>query len=318
MSLVPSWLRTLDQSASSSSARIMGSAVCTPWPNSSRLTVTVTVPSGAMATKAPGISTGLRAAGAAAPWLCAASGNRPSAKPLAAPSLRKVRRGSSATAGVSASRASRSCSARGSSCMDVLNMVVAPSGQGARGVGHGGADAGVGTTAADVAGHGGVDVGGGGLFALGQRFEEGGGAHDLAALAVAALGHVVLHPGVAHGAAHAVISPGDGFDSGDLFALDAADGRDTGARGRAAGVQGAGAARGRAAAELGAGQAQRIAQRPEHGRGGIDVELLGATGDLQGGRGGSPGNRGSGDAGSRGRTPGKGASVVPGPRPALA
>jgi hypothetical protein len=44
-------MRTWLQSASSSSASIMGSAVCTPWPISECGTITVTVPSGAIFTQ---------------------------------------------------------------------------------------------------------------------------------------------------------------------------------------------------------------------------------------------------------------------------
>ena len=97
------------------------------------------------------------------------------------------------------------------------------------GVGDGGADAGIGAAAADVAGHGGVDVGVGRLLAVGQRLEEGGRAHDLAALAVAALRHVVLDPRGLHGRADAVGAIGDGFDGGDLLAVGGRDRRDAGA-----------------------------------------------------------------------------------------
>ncbi|MNN23460.1 hypothetical protein D3C81_1368580 [compost metagenome] len=83
--------RTLRQSASSSSASAIGSAVCTPWPNSSRFTATVTVLSGAMIRNACG--------GGALdlPPSCAcacASGATPSASPPPARpvSFRKPRR----------------------------------------------------------------------------------------------------------------------------------------------------------------------------------------------------------------------------------
>ena len=57
------------------------------------------------------------------------------------------------------------------------------------------ADALVGAAAADVAGHRGVDVGVGGLR---LRGEQRRGRHDLAGLAVAALRHVELDPGLLH------------------------------------------------------------------------------------------------------------------------
>ncbi len=87
--------RTLRQSTSSSSARAIGRAVCTPWPNSSRLTATVTVLSGAMTRKACGGDGGLAAASCAP----ASIGATPSAKPppASAVSFRKLRRSSVAT-----------------------------------------------------------------------------------------------------------------------------------------------------------------------------------------------------------------------------
>jgi hypothetical protein len=45
---------TCDQSASISSARIIGRDVYTPWPNSSRFTVIKILPSGLIWTKASG------------------------------------------------------------------------------------------------------------------------------------------------------------------------------------------------------------------------------------------------------------------------
>ena len=60
-------------------------------------------------------------------------------------------------------RASRCCRARGSSLWSMLGNMAAPSGERAGGVGHRGADAGIGAAAADVAGHGRVDFGGGRL-----------------------------------------------------------------------------------------------------------------------------------------------------------
>ena len=53
----------------------------------------------------------------------------------------------------------------------------------------------VGAAAADVARHGLIDLLVGGLGGLG---EQRGGLHDLTALAVAALGHVVRPPGLLH------------------------------------------------------------------------------------------------------------------------
>ena len=113
-----------------------------------------------------------------------------------------------------------------------------------------------------------------GCLPLGQRLEEGGRAHDLAALAVAALRHVVLDPGGVHGGTDTVGAIGRRFDGGDLLALGGGDRRDAGADGLAVQMHGAGAAQRRAATELGAGHAQRVAQGPEDGRGGVGVDRV--------------------------------------------
>ena len=86
--------RTLLQSASISSATSIGRPVITPWPKSSRFTITVTVPFGSMRTNAEGCWLGFStvSAGAACAAAPSAAPNRPSAKPDAAPSLRKARR----------------------------------------------------------------------------------------------------------------------------------------------------------------------------------------------------------------------------------
>src|SRR5450830_984399 len=221
-SLLPCTLFTRDQSASSSSARIMGSEVCTPWPKSSRLMVMVVPPSAAMCRNAEGCCVGLRPAGLAASWARVPSGKAPRAKPLRAPSFRKLRRGRPVWVGVlpACSRCIRACRWRGSSKVawsKFMGCSFRGSGQGLGGVGDGGADARIGAAAADVARHGRVDLGLAGHLAARQGLEEGGGRHDLPALAVAALGHVVLHPGLVHGLAHLVAAAGDGFDGGDLL-----------------------------------------------------------------------------------------------------
>src|SRR5437867_7622894 len=147
--------------------------------------VTVTSPLGAICTKADGCSVGLRAlvaCSAPAPCAVARCGKAPSAKPPTPASFRNLRRGSVAI-GSGRSRSNISCRARGMSPWSRLGDMAAPSGEGLGGIGHRGADAGVGATAADVAGHGRVDLGGAGLLAARQRLEERGRAHDLAALA---------------------------------------------------------------------------------------------------------------------------------------
>src|SRR6185295_7293347 len=81
----------------------------------------------------------------------------------------------------------------------------------------GGANSTIGATAADVARHGGVDVAIAGTCVLGKECRRG---HDLARLAVAALGDVERDPGfldlLACGRAP------DGLDGGDVLAGDGA------------------------------------------------------------------------------------------------
>jgi hypothetical protein len=105
-------------------------------------------------------------------------------------------------------------------------------------------------------------------------------AHDLAALAVAALRHVVLDPGGLHGLADTVFA--DGFDRGDLLAFGRRKRRHARAHRRAVQVDSAGAAQRLAAAELGAGHAERVTQGPEKRCAGIgiDVHVLGVDGKL--------------------------------------
>src|SRR5215467_804231 len=81
----------------------------------------------------------------------------------------------------------------------------------------GGMDSCVGPTSADVAVHGVIDLRVGGFGRLGQ---EGGGLHDLAALAVAALGDVEFLPG---GLAGMRASGAKAFDGCDLLARDGAE-----------------------------------------------------------------------------------------------
>src|SRR5476649_2621226 len=133
------------------------------------------------------------------------------------------------------------------------------------GVVDGGADPLIGTAAADVAAHGVVDVGVGGRLV---RLEQRGGAHDLPALAVAALRHVDLvrlHR----------------FDGGDLLADGGRNRRHARADRLAAQVHGAGAAQSRAATEFGAGHVQVVAQGPQDGRRRIGIDLRVFTVDIQ-------------------------------------
>src|SRR3989475_9004666 len=91
--------------------------------------------------------------------------------------------------------------------------------------------------------------------------EQGGGGHDLAGLAVAALDDLEIEPGLLHPAA------GRSFprrlDGRDGFARGSGHRRDAGADRPAIEMHRAGSAQRRAAAELGAGQSDDVAQYPE-------------------------------------------------------
>ena len=74
--------------------------------------------------------------------------------------------------------------------------------------------------------------------------------HDLAGLAIAALRHVDLDPGLLNGMVVVGRKP---LDRGDLFARHTGDLGDAGAGGLAINMHGAGSAKGHTAAKLGAG-----------------------------------------------------------------
>jgi hypothetical protein len=109
--------------------------------------------------------------------------------------------------------------------------------------------------------------------------EQLAGGHDLAGLAVAALGHVELLPRLLQRMHRVRI---EAFDGGDLLAADARDRGQAGARRGAVDVHGAGAALAHAAAVLGADQAERVAQGPQQRRVGFDVDRLLFPVDVQG------------------------------------
>src|SRR5438105_12889605 len=112
----------------------------------------------------------------------------------------------------------------------------------------------VGATAADVPVHRVIDLG---IGRLGTLREQGGGLHDLAALAIPALGNVVLLPGELAGMGAVGVQP---LDRGDLFAGYGLEWRDTTANRFPVLVHGAGAAKSHAATKFCAGQVQLVAQ----------------------------------------------------------
>ncbi len=137
-------------------------------------------------------------------------------------------------------------------------------------------DARIRATTAKVAGHGQVNVLVGGFW---FAAEQGGGGHDLAALAVPALGHLFGNPGQLHGMGGVGRKSLDGGDF--LGGFQRGDRHGTGTRGLTVDVYGASAAQRHAAAVFGAGKAHQIADDPQQGRvrlgfhglfGAIDVE----------------------------------------------
>ena len=99
--------------------------------------------------------------------------------------------------------------------------------------------------------------------------EQRGRRHDHAALAVAALRHLQLHPGLLH-RMRAVLR--QRLDGGDLLALHRGDRHHAGARRLPVHVHRAGAAHRDAATVLGSGQSQLVAQHPEQRHLRFDVD----------------------------------------------
>src|SRR6267378_889885 len=191
-------IRTRDQSASSSSATAMGSAVRTPWPISERCTTMVTSPVSSMDTNAVGLKRGT-STGAAAGLFANPRGRRrnPITSPpaRAAPPMKKLRR-------------------------LMFSSIAAISRPPGRGLDRR-ANPLVGAAAADVPGHRLVDIAIGGLRRLG---EQAGGLHDLPALAVAALRDVQAAPRRLDALADRRCA--DSLDRRDLLAFRSRDRRD--------------------------------------------------------------------------------------------
>src|SRR5690242_10273349 len=226
---------TLAHSQPSSSATIIGSEVRTPSPISDWATRIVTVSSGsirshALASAAPGGGDRSQGAGSSGAAPARPGNATPTASPPAAVRVvtRKWRRLSGAPV--------------------VLTAVASPSRlhQRGRAVDRG-ADARVGAAAADV-GDRLVDLS---VGRLGLALKECHNGHDLARLAVAALWHVLRHPGPLH---RMVAGGREALDRGDARPLDVADLDRAGGHGLAVDVDGASAALGDAAAIFGAGQ----------------------------------------------------------------
>src|SRR5262245_42583001 len=223
---------TFDQSHSSSSATSCARPVSVPWPISERAMRMTTVSSGRITTQA--LTSGEPS------WArttCGPADGKPtlSARPppatAAAPTTNE-RRSSCSMAVMAAPSRALSCH------MDRLAHLLE------------------GAAATDV-GDGIVDVGISGLGFLLQQRRHG---HDHAALAVAALRHIVIDPSLLHLVQHGVL--GQAFDGGDGLAFHGADRQRARPHGLAVDMHGAGAALGDTAAVFGPGQANVVPDGP--------------------------------------------------------
>src|SRR5262249_2355336 len=123
------------------------------------------------------------------------------------------------------------------------------------------ADARIGAAAAEVATHRLLDV----LFSWTWRgFEECTCSHDLSALAVATLDHVLCNPCVLNYSSHRVA--GHCFDRYDGTVADVRDRNDARTRRNAPDMYGAGAARADAATEFSSCKLEIFTQHPEQWR----------------------------------------------------
>jgi hypothetical protein len=101
------------------------------------------------------------------------------------------------------------------------------------------------------------------------------GRHDHSALTIAALRHVEVEPGLLHRVQLAVLS--QGLDRGDILGADGTDGHLARARGDAVDMHSAGTAQGDPATVFGARESYRVAQYPEQGRIGLDIDIVGLS-----------------------------------------
>src|SRR6266513_925714 len=138
------------------------------------------------------------------------------------------------------------------------------------------ADPDIRTAATDVPRHRGVDIAVGWVGICGEQRRCG---HDLAGLAIAALGHLQLDPrplNLSSGGCGA-----DGLDRSDALAGCGRDRRDARAHRLAIKVDRARAAQSEAATEFRAGHSEHIAKHPEQRRVVVDIDAAGFAVDCQ-------------------------------------
>src|SRR5215475_11259664 len=139
------------------------------------------------------------------------------------------------------------------------------------------ADANISSAAANVAAHGVVDIG---IGRMRVACEKRRGRHDLSGLAVAALDHFMVEPGLLD--LRACRCRADPLDGGHLRLADAVNRSDAGTGGDAVDMHSAGAAQRHAASELRPGHAEHIAQDPEQRRIAIHIDAVCGSVDFDG------------------------------------
>jgi hypothetical protein len=123
--------------------------------------------------------------------------------------------------------------------------------------------------AADISLHGNIDIG---IAGFGIAPEQGDSAHDLSRLAVAALRHLLFHPGLLHGLRLFAI---DAFYRRDLLTGYGGEREAAGPDGIPCQVHGTGAALGDPAAEFSSFQPYQVPYYPEQGHIGFGIDLDG-------------------------------------------
>src|SRR6267378_4088293 len=138
------------------------------------------------------------------------------------------------------------------------------------------ADPDVRTAATDVPRHGGVDIA---IARVGLGGEQRRRGHDLAGLAIAALRHLQLDPGLLD-----LLAGGggtDGLDRSDALAGRGRDRCDARAHRLAVNMDRASATQRHAATEFRAGHSEHVAQHPQQRRVVVDIDAAGSAVDCQ-------------------------------------
>src|SRR5579872_1628683 len=228
--------RTSSQLTSSSSARTCARPVPMCWPISHFTMCMVTLPSGVNVNQIDGVKLDMPSAFAT------------SLPKTGSPMLMKAPAAVAAERTKNSRRLVRACVSL-SMTASIIHDLGGPF--------HGADDPGIGRTPTHVAGHAIDDL----LLGRMRIFrEQSRGLHDLAGLAIAALRHLVLDPGLLHRMGVGRIEP---FDGGDQLAFDRADADRTGAHRLAIDMNRTTAAQADSATEFRTGESQVLPDDPE-------------------------------------------------------